>query len=57
MCKVDGLEIVGLAKFHPNHLLQRTDAKKEEKRGKIAATEGNDNNSTDSDSDSKNSKN
>ena len=57
MCKADGLEIVGSAKFHPNHLPQRTDTKKEEKRGKIAATEGNDNNSTDSDSDSKNSKN
>ena len=57
MCKADGLEIVRSAKFHPNHLPQRTDAKKEEKRGKIAAMEGNDNKGTDSDLDSKNTKN
>ena len=59
MCKADGLEIVGSAKFHPNHLPQKTDTKNEEKKGKIAATEGFDNSidDTDSDSDNKNSKN
>lgn len=59
MCKADGLEIVGSAKFHPNHLPQKTDTKREERKGKIAATEGNENStdSMDSDSDCKNQKN
>ena len=59
MCKADGLEIVGSAKFHPNHLPQKTDTKREEKKGKIATTEGKENGiaDTDSDSDSKDSKN
>ncbi len=42
MCKADGLEIVGSAKFHPNHLPQNMTKNKDktEKRTKIAATSG-----------------
>src|SRR5258706_15789610 len=42
MCKADGLEIVGSAKFHPNHLPQNTTKNKDKeiKRTKIAATQG-----------------
>lgn len=59
MCKADSLEIVGSVKFHPNHLLQKNDTKKEERKGKIVATKGNENSTvdTDSDLDCKNSKN
>ncbi len=41
MCKVDGLEIVGSAKFHPNHLPQNMTKNKDktEKRTKIVATD------------------
>ncbi len=40
MCKVDGLEIVGSVKFHPNHLPQNTTKNKDKeiKKTKIAAT-------------------
>jgi len=42
MCKADGLEIVGSAKFHPNHLPQNTTKNKDKeiKKTKIAATQG-----------------
>ena len=42
MCKANGVEIVGLARFHPNHLPQTMtkNKDKEEKKTKIAATDG-----------------
>ena len=42
MCKANGLEIVGSAKFHPNHLPQNTTKNKDKdtKTTKIAATDG-----------------
>ncbi len=42
MCKAGGLEIVGSAKFHPNHLPQNTTKNKDKeiKKTKIAATQG-----------------
>jgi hypothetical protein len=50
------MEIVGSARFHPNHLPQTT--KKEEKKGKIATTSGKEKErDSDSDSDCEQSKN
>ena len=42
MCKANGMEIVGSAKFHPNHLPQNTTKNKDKdtKTTKIAATDG-----------------
>ena len=62
MCKADGLEIVGSAKFHPNHLPQKDTTKTTEKKGKIATTSGKEkahdtNKDSDSDSDCEQSKN
>ena len=62
-CKSDGLEIVGLARYHPNHLPQDTTKKSEKKeKTKIATTSGKEkameqDKESDSDSDCKQSKN
>ena len=62
-CKADGLEIVGSARYHPNHLPQDTTKTTEKKKNtKIAATKGkekeqNKDSDSDSDSDGNQSKN
>ena len=62
-CKSDGLEIVGSARYHPNHLPQDTTKKSEKKeKTKIATTSGKEkateqDKESDSDSDCKQSKN
>ena len=60
-CKADGLEIVGSARYHPNHLPQNIQKNQEKKeKTKIAATKGKEKESdsgSESDTDCEQSKN